>query len=70
MKPTVENLKKEALESKDLKELETLRDHLVFYVAGLKTAAFHLGRSPGEIEKILDEARRAEEIINDRIREF
>ena len=67
MKPTIGNLRKLAGETDDLAELQTLKDHVAFYIAGLKMAADWLGRPVNAIETLLDDARRTEEVMVDRI---
>lgn len=68
MKPTLENIRKVAAETSDPDELLRLKDFLAFYISGAKQAAEGLGESVNAIERILDNARAAEDFINGRIR--
>jgi hypothetical protein len=64
MKPTMQNLRKEA-EGASLNELLILMDHAAFYISGVKAQQ---PRSHDKREDLLDFARRTQEIIGDRIK--
>jgi hypothetical protein len=70
MKPTIENLKKIALEANDPAVMGALLDNVLFYMAGVKAMAQRLHVPLKDVEVLLDEARRLNEIIENRIIEL